>query len=323
MRVHGWCVTICMLAACAPVPRSVDSASTARPEARFGHRMVYHAARRTTLLYGGQTSDKRTLGDFWEWNGARWTRLNANGPAPRSWAGLSYDHARDRIVLFGGRSADGAARDDVWEWDGQRWHEQSARGPAARDHHAQTYDLARRRTVIHGGFTGGAVLGDLWEWDGRTWRKVDTPGPAPRAAHSLAYAPSLGSIVMFGGLDLSGAAFGDTWLWQGQRWLSTLTLASGRTHLASAFSSQERCVLRFGGKDRARTPSPELHCLRNGTWDRLSNGGPSARIDAAMVYDEARNVLILFGGKLPDPDGRSFGDTWEWADGRWRIRSPA
>src|SRR5262245_17187403 len=40
---------------------------------------------------------------------------------------------------------------------------------------------------------------------------------------------------------------------------------------------------------------------------------PGARLGSAMVYDSARNKLILFGGRDPDESGGFgilYGDTW-------------
>lgn len=44
--------------------------------------------------------------------------------------------------------------------------------------------------------------------------------------------------------------------------------------------------------------------------------GPEARTGHAMIYDELRESLVLFGGSSWD----AFGDTWERRDGEWQLR---
>src|SRR5262249_54212084 len=44
---------------------------------------------------------------------------------------------------------------------------------------------------------------------------------------------------------------------------------------------------------------------------------PPARADHAMAFDEARGLVVLFGGR----NGQTgFWDTWEWDGGIWKLR---
>ncbi len=49
------------------------------------------------------------------------------------------------------------------------------------------------------------------------------------------------------------------------------------------------------------------------SWTKVSESGPSARRDAAMAYDSARGVVVLYGGW----NGSYLGDTWEWDGSSW------
>ena len=51
-------------------------------------------------------------------------------------------------------------------------------------------------------------------------------------------------------------------------------------------------------------------------WTERSAGGPSARYDAKMAYDAAREVTILFGG---GSYGGALGDTWEFGASGWSL----
>src|SRR4029078_5130605 len=54
------------------------------------------------------------------------------------------------------------------------------------------------------------------------------------------------------------------------------------------------------------------------TWALASNSGPSARINAAMAYDAARQRTLLFGGTTP---ARQLSDLWEWDGVAWLQRA--
>jgi len=53
-------------------------------------------------------------------------------------------------------------------------------------------------------------------------------------------------------------------------------------------------------------------------WQEVvTANAPSLRTHTAMVYDETRNLTVLFGGS----DGSLEGDTWEWDGCTWTLRS--
>lgn len=54
-------------------------------------------------------------------------------------------------------------------------------------------------------------------------------------------------------------------------------------------------------------------------WIFRGNSGPSPRQGAAMAYDAARRVIVLFGGYESGNGHR--GDTWEWDGASWTLRS--
>ena len=51
-------------------------------------------------------------------------------------------------------------------------------------------------------------------------------------------------------------------------------------------------------------------------WQRVTQGGPPARILGGSAYDEKRNVLILYGGR-PIDLGKCNQETWEWDGKTW------
>lgn len=55
-------------------------------------------------------------------------------------------------------------------------------------------------------------------------------------------------------------------------------------------------------------------------WSQMNLPTPPARHSAPLVYDSARDVIVMFGGLNTDAKGRGdpFGDTWEYDGNEWR-----
>src|SRR5581483_2412788 len=105
---------------------------------RNAHAMSYDARRHVVVLFGG-ADDERVRGDTWEWDGHSWKKVSDIGPAPRTFAAMTYDSAHGVTLLFGGNPVlfgrEGSAPklfDDLWQWDGRRWMRLRGSGPRAR-----------------------------------------------------------------------------------------------------------------------------------------------------------------------------------------------
>src|SRR4051794_1130469 len=73
------------------------------PPGRNFHAMVYDAARREVLLFGGVANNSSVLGDTWVWDGVNWIQKSPpNSPSPRVGHAMAYDAVRQEVVLFGG-----------------------------------------------------------------------------------------------------------------------------------------------------------------------------------------------------------------------------
>ena len=95
---------------------------SAGPSARYDASMVYDAATRNTVLFGG--SGSAPSAETWTWNGSGWTQMSpgASPPALRG-AAMAYDAFTHDVVLFGGLTAAGATN-GTWTWDGTTWTQQ-------------------------------------------------------------------------------------------------------------------------------------------------------------------------------------------------------
>lgn len=231
-----------------------------RPAKRYFHSLAYAAARKRTVLFGGQAENGAALSDTWEWDGTAWVeRTPASSPSGRYGYALAYDSARERVVLFGGcTSLNGDCSvnllGDTWEWDGNNWEARSvATAPPARAYHAMAYDSTRHRVVLFSGYLGpGSLPSDTWEWDGTTWVQL-TPSVSPTGRYSsaMAYDVQRKRVILFSGTRLmSPYTPQDTWEWDGVNWQQRAPLASppGRSHHALTYDAAHQHIVLFGGE---------------------------------------------------------------------------
>ena len=79
-------------------------------------------------------------------------------------------------------------------------------------------------------------------------------------------------------------------------------------------ATRARMVL-FGGTDNCTTPYNDTWEYSAGTWTLVSGQSPPpARHAHDMVYDAARNEVLMFGGDLNPLAGAFVGDTWSFVN---------
>jgi hypothetical protein len=221
--------------------------------------MAYDSRRKKVVLFGGnrvlfgKNPDENTfLGDTWEWDGLKWTRLEVSGPPPRAEAAIAFDARRGRVVLFGGhnRTSEGRVRlGDTWEWDGKKWTQINVTGPSKRNGAAQVYNSESAKIVLFGGATQEGVSGETWEWDGKQWLQNRSAITQGRFNSVMAYDSARRKVIRFGG-RYGGKPVGDTWEYDGKGWrhLSS-TGPTERNHTGMAYDSKRKEIVLFGGHD--------------------------------------------------------------------------
>jgi len=144
---------------------------------QHGGGLVYDAARRRVVLFGGVGADAQRSGDTWTWDGADWEKVAESGPSPRNAQAMTFDPAHEVVLLFGGTNGE-RHFDDLWAWDGESWAEIEVAGerPGRRTGAGLAYDTARSRAVLYGGHVRRndrvEESDDAWECDGSAWTRV-------------------------------------------------------------------------------------------------------------------------------------------------------
>lgn len=158
-------------------------------------------------------------------------------------------------------------------------------------------------------------------------------GPGPRAGAVFVYDPDNHAVLLFGGSKAVPTADGgnqavsmdDTWLWNGKSWKQLAVQGPpARAAAVAAYDSARHVVVVFGGAGPSGA-GPGL--LLDDTW--VWNGdkwqqlhpahSPNPRSDAAMAFDEARGVAVLYGGY---GQTESYTATWTWDGVDWTLQDP-
>lgn len=151
-------------------------------------------------------------------------------------------------------------------------------------------------------------------------RWVPTTMPARYSPH-LAYDQARQRVVLFGGHSTSNTSLNDTWEWDGRRWTQLLPAHSpeGRESAAMAYDPRRQRVVLFGGWSTQRRVALDDTWEWDGrSWTQISTTtAPRPRSGAAMSFDSARQVILLFGGGHPATD-----ETWTWDGRRWHLLQP-
>ncbi len=321
------------------------------PPTRMAASLAYDAARRVTVMFGGQNGADRCThailcGDTWTWDGSAWRDATpapgtcAEEPGARFAAGMVYDEARGQVVMFAGMGdlcgGSGSVCADLWTWDGTCWNRLASGGdePPPRGSPGLAYDAVRDELVAHGGWGEVGWLEDTWVYGASGWAPVGTSGMGPRAAPATTYDPARGRVVSFAGsgCGVSGdQPCNDLWEWDGTTWSrrGPLTGAApvGRTYPLVAVDGTGNVVVLGGFRNSCEGASGEAcgstWLYTGGAWQLAcdaSAGCPAElrRTGAGIAYDAGRDRVVVFGGR--SSDGLPLGDIWEWDGAAWTER---
>jgi hypothetical protein len=299
------------------IPR--NTASTG-PQERTRHAMVYDAARRRVVLYGGQTSTPGSpfANDLWEWDGGSWTaRTTTNLPSGRFDPELAYDPRNATVHLYGGEISLNPT-DEHWELSGSQWTQRTG-PPGRRFGHRMLY-VPNEGVCAVGGFGDGGYRRDLVRWTGTRW--VHWPATTGGvSAGALAGLGATNELVHFGGFA-NGTFYGSTWIFEAgaDEWslLALTSTPSARSKHALAGHPTRNEIVLFGGTDG--TPRNDTWIFDGTTWTPVNvPAAPGRRQGHALAFHPLTQRYVSFSGR-----GSSgyWTDTLTFDGNTWSIANP-
>jgi N-acetylneuraminic acid mutarotase len=294
------------------------------PAARANHAMVYDPTSGRVILFGGGTEEVE-YNDTWTYDPVTniWTELDPVGPVPpvRRYHAMVYDPACRRVILFGGVSGL-EPLGDTWAYDPvvNTWTELHPVGevPSPRAFHSLVFDPTGGKVLLFEGGDQNGDMNDVWAYDpaNNIWEELDPAGDMPtgRGGLSSLWDPVDDRIILFGG---RGAEFfNDLWAYDytENTWTSlekTGEMPDPRGYQSMVYDIADAEALLFGGgTDGGSVNDTWAYDPADNAWTELQPAGrqPSERVFHSMVYDEAGDRVILFGGI--DNLGEFLCDTW-------------
>jgi hypothetical protein len=290
------------------------AASATTPSGRYDARMVYNPVTTRTVLFGGTTavdpSTKQSyeFSDTWSWNGFIWTQLfPLHVPQGRYGHVMVYDSLRDRIVMFGGRTNNSKLDlADTWVFKDGDWTQLNPpTSPPARLLAGAAYDPLRDRVVLFGGATITAdnktttSFHDTWEFDGTTWTQVLSDGP--KIDKPLIVWDAARANVFMLGADSALASHQFTYdpkvpVWNEK---TNTRLPSCVNEGSIAYNADAGTIFFTGGACAGVTALETSEEWDGNQWNPKSVKFNVGRLfGAAMVYDQSRQLITLFGGNI-------------------------
>lgn len=312
---------------------------TPPPAPRASAAAAYHPGKRVTLLFGGRDSNDGALDDLWQWDGVGWTAITATGSRPSARWDASLACSPTRCVLFGGRNSAGVSSGETWIWNGTSWSELMGPGPSPRSRAAVAYDSVRDLFILFGGHNTGVGFEDTWNLGTGWTASTSLLNPPADSAPSATFNTLAGEVVLVAG--------GETWTQTSDTWNNisrpyvakapSIVFDPDTNRVTLMSEARTPSTLEPGGwslpldnrrpeaaplglvsaysPKRGRTLVVEL----GNTWEwdgrswhriPLTASQPAPR-NAALVFDTACDVAVLFGGS-----GGSGDQTWSY-NGAW------
>lgn len=296
---------------------------TTNPPGRYDHTLVYDAARRNVVMFGGRNA-KGVASDTWIFADGDWRQLEtATTPPPRYLAGSTFDRKSSRMLVFGGTriSDDGKSlveMYDLWAFDGTNWTRLIETGPEVH-WPLLTYDEAHDQLILVGVDVEAKTLMYIYDRAANEWKK-QTPETLPLCANQavMTYRRADGDVFLTGGVCTTTTSTEDQWVWDGTNWsmVEVTSKITKATDQGIAYDSMRNEVVLYGGTYGSSRSTTYLFRANDWVMGALEdNVTPGPRSRSSMLTDPVRNVVWMFGG-LSDV-GVYYSDLWKYENGSW------
>jgi hypothetical protein len=284
-----------------------------KPEPRHAPAMTYDSTRRVIVLYGG-TTPKETLTDTWYYDGTQWELVETGHPTANSDPLMAYDENRQKMVLFNWYA------EEIWEYDGEIWKRINLPTRLPVNVPAITYDPIQKRIIIFGEIGDGRAY-ETWEYDGENMELLDRSHYHDWGAKGFSANRILFPAMVYDNKNQ------EIILQPPYQWTFVFRNNIWKVKINDTQSSLPDCAYCIWPK-LVYDVNRELVVMFDGehTWEFVGGNwvkmgmliSPTPRSDYAMAYDQARGLVVLFGGITKE--GIYLNDTWEYDGTTWVQR---
>jgi hypothetical protein len=225
---------------------------------------------------------------------------------------MTFDRRRKVVLALG----TDLPNDGPWTWTpAAGWQNLRAPQPYGVGGAQSVYDVGRDRWIVAGAYATSTI----WEWDGATWQALTAPPPGGTTqlvGAQLVYDDKRARVYSVGNRDRGASP----WLYEPEQSRWTALPTSGPSPLPRdwagvAYDARRDRVMVFGGLVLQGGSGNTVGDLSEwdpstGAWQACPSTGtaPSARQNAALVYDAGRDVMVLLGAESSDAPP----ELWEW-----------
>lgn len=167
------------------------------------------------------------------------------------------------------------------------------------------------------GLSGSATAQPTVQWHRLAPATVPTRG----VFGPIVCPPGRDQVIMFGWIFADGAYRNEMWVYTGGNWVQQgpRTDTPGRKGLAMDYDPVRDRLVLWGGYTRLgaviRYPQETWEYVA-GEWRMVpTSNAPTGRHDHGMVYDTARDRIVMFGGR--GAGGEDNDETWEFDGANW------
>jgi hypothetical protein len=310
---------------CEMLPREINLSSLPKipefnaPPPGAGASMVYDQNRQVSVLFGGSYDS-----DTWEYDGLEWKQVKTVNHPPDSFIeAMAFDSNRGVVVMYGD-FYDKSNWHNVWEYDGVNWRE------ILLDHTPEflrfpvlAYFPLSEKVILFGEYQDSATR-QTWAYDGSTWQNLNqdlpaTPDPVMQA--QAVYDSCHQVLILQTTWDWTYEFDGSAWRIKIQHSHSGLGMPSVLWNSNIVYDTYRRVIVNYGvnwesSEDPWRSETWEFDGVK---WQQVYPlQSPPPRSRHAMVFDEARGVTVLFGGRTQE--GVLLNDLWEYDGVTWVER---
>lgn len=293
------------------------------PSPREDHTWTADAAGEFAYLFGGRDREA-TSGDLWAYDLATdaWSEIAFSGGPPPRFGHEAVWADGVGLVIFAGQADATTFFNDLWAYDPQSssWRQLPSTGavPVARYGTCAAVGLDGRLWISHGFTSENARFNDTlaYEFETGVWtdETPEAPLPVSRCLHGCWWTAD-GELALFGGQTTGATALDDLWLLSDGAWTRIEGNLPAARNLYARARLTSGATLVFGGQALDETYLADAFLLNDGEADAIAvepqGPAPPPRAGAEMIVDDARNRVLLFGGRDAD---RAYGDLWELRD---------